>query len=192
MESFKKKRIFISGGIRGIGLAIGKRMGRDGARVVILAKTQNPHPKLKGTIFPAAKEIEEAGGFALTMVTDGRDENAIQVAVKKTVETFGGLDAYINNAGAIFLNDTLSTNLKRFDLMFDVNVRATFALFKFCIPHLLRGENLNILNICPPPFLRHDWFSKCLAYSMSKMGVSQCVTGMSNELKTKGIAVNAL
>lgn len=192
MQSFKKKRIIISGGSRGIGLAIAKRMGRDGARVAILAKTQNPHPKLKGTIFSAAKEIEEAGGFGLPIVTDVRDENAIQVAVEKTVETFGGLDACINNAGAIFLNDTSSTNLKRFDLMFDVNVRATFALSKFCIPHLLRGKNPHILNICPPPFSRHDWFSKCLAYSMSKMGMSQCVIGMSNELKTKGIAVNAL
>ncbi len=192
MTSLQGKRAIISGGSRGIGLAIAKRLAAEGGRIAILAKTAEPHPKLPGTIYTAAEEIEAVGGKALPIVTDVRDENQVKSAVAQAAETFGGLDICINNASAISLTPTSKTEMKRFDLMFAVNVRATFMLSKECLPHLEKGEKPHILNISPPLDMQAKWFAPTVAYTMSKFGMSQCVLGMAGELKSKGIAVNAL
>ena len=192
MTSLKGKCAIISGGSRGIGLAMAKRLAAEGGSVAILAKTAEPHPKLPGTIYTAAEEIEAAGGKALPIVTDVRDENQVKSAVSQAAEAFGGLDICINNASAISLTPTRKTEMKRFDLMFAVNVRATFMLSKECLPHLERSENPHILNISPPLDMQTKWFAPSVAYTMSKFGMSQCVLGMAGELKSKKIAVNAL
>lgn len=186
------KRVIISGGSRGIGLSIAKRLASEGARVAILAKTAEPHPKLPGTIYTAAEEIEAAGGEALPILTDVRDEAQVKAAVAQTAEKFGGVDICINNASAISLTGTAKTEMKRFDLMFAVNVRATFMLSKECLPHLIQSDNPHILNISPPLDMQAKWFSPSVAYTTSKFGMSQCVLGMAAEFKSKGVAVNAL
>ena len=190
------KRIFITGGSRGIGLAIALRAARDGASVAIAAKTTEPHPTLPGTIFSAAKKIEAAGGKALPIQCDIRDESQIADAIAKTAETFGGIDILINNASAINLTRTEATPAKRFDLMFDVNVRGTFLTSQAAIPHLREsgsnGRNPHILNLSPPLSMKPQWFKNHVAYTMAKYGMSMCVLGMSEEFKRDGIAVNAL
>ncbi len=192
MGTFSGKRVIISGGSRGIGLAIGKRLAADGACIAILAKTTEPHPKLPGTIFTAAAEIEAAGGRALPVVTDIREEAQVKAAVAQAADEFGGLDILINNASAISITPTAKTEMKRFDLMFAVNVRGTFMLSKECLAHLAKGDNPHILNISPPLDMQPKWFAPSVAYTISKFGMSQCVLGMAEELKAKGIGVNAL
>ena len=192
MKEFSGKRVLISGGSRGIGLAIAKKLARDGAKIAIMAKTSEPHPVLPGTIHSAAEEIIAEGGTALPIVTDIRFEDQVNKAVEETVKKFGGIDIVINNASAISLTPTIYTEMKRFDLMFDVNVRGTFLVSKTCIPHLLKSENPHILNLSPPLDMDKKWFKQTLAYSMSKFGMSQCVLGMAEEFKKEGIAVNAL
>jgi len=186
------KTLFITGASRGIGKAIALRAARDGARIAVLGKTETPHPQLPGTIHSAAAEIEAAGGQALPLAVDVRDDAAIANAVKATVDRFGGIDILVNNASAINLTGTLSTPMKRFDLMMSVNMRATFACSQACIPWLKRAGNPHILNLSPPPSLDPKWFQHHVAYTMSKMGMSFCVLGMSPELRGDGIAVNAL
>tara|TARA_Y100001934_G_scaffold71806_1_gene89375 strand:- start:1895 stop:2767 length:873 start_codon:yes stop_codon:yes gene_type:complete len=192
MKDFSGKRVLISGGSRGIGLAIAKKLARDGAKIAIMAKTNAPHPVLPGTIHSAAEEIVAEGGAALPIVTDIRFEDQVNKAVEETVKKFGGIDIVINNASAISLTPTVYTEMNRFDLMFDVNVRGTFLVSKTCIPHLLKSENPHILNLSPPLDMDKKWFKQTLAYSMSKFGMSQCVLGMAEEFKKEGIAVNAL
>ena len=194
--SLSGKRIFITGGSRGIGLAIALRAASDGASIAIAAKTADPNPKLPGTIFTAAAEIEAAGGKALALQCDIRDEVAIEEAIKKTADTFGGIDIVINNASAINLTKTDQTPAKRFDLMFDVNVRGTFLTSQAALPHLRQsakdGRNPHILNLSPPLSMKPIWFKNHVAYTMAKYGMSMCVLGMAEEFKRDGIAVNAL
>jgi citronellol/citronellal dehydrogenase len=194
--SLSGKRIFITGGSRGIGLAIALRAAADGASIAIAAKTADPNPKLPGTIFTAAAEIEAAGGKALALQCDIRDEVAIEEAIKKTADTFGGIDIVINNASAINLTKTDQTPAKRFDLMFDVNVRGTFLTSQAALPHLRQsakdGRNPHILNLSPPLSMKPIWFKNHVAYTMAKYGMSMCVLGMAEEFKRDGIAVNAL
>jgi citronellol/citronellal dehydrogenase len=194
--SLAGKRIFITGGSRGIGLAIALRAATDGASIAIAAKTAEENPKLPGTIFSAAKEIEAAGGTALPIQCDIRDEAAIEAAVAKAATQFGGLDILINNASAINLTPTEKTPAKRFDLMFDVNVRGTFLTSQAAIPYLREsakaGRNPHILTLSPPLSMNPKWFKNHVAYTMSKYGMSMCVLGMSEEFKREGIAVNAL
>jgi len=190
--SLKGKTLFITGASRGIGLAIGLRAARDGANVAIIAKTTEPHPKLPGTIYTAAQEIEAAGGQALPIAGDIRDEAQIHAAVKATVERFGGIDILVNNASAISLTGTLATPLKRFDLMHQINTRGTFACSQACLPHLVRAANPHILNLSPPLNMDPRWFGLHVAYTMAKYGMSMCVLGMAEELRSDGIAVNAL
>jgi len=190
--SLKDKTLFITGASRGIGLAIALRAAKDGANIVIAAKTTEPHPKLPGTIFTAAEEIEAAGGKALPVKVDIRDEANLQAAIDKTVETFGGIDICINNASAIALTDTLNTPMKRYDLMHSINARGTFMTSKLCLPHLLKADNPHILNISPPLNMEARWFGPHVAYTMAKYGMSLCVLGMAEEFKTRGVAVNAL
>ena len=192
MKDFSERRVLISGGSRGIGLAIAKKLARGGAKIAIMAKTSEPHPVLPGTIHSAAEEIVAEGGTALPIVTDIRFEDQVNKAVEKTVKEFGGIDIVINNASAISLTPTIYTEMKRFDLMFDVNVRGTFLVSMTSIPHLLKSENPHILNLSPPLDMDKKWFKQTLAYSMSKFGMSQCVLGMAEEFKKEGIAVNAL
>lgn len=196
MSTLAGKKIFITGGSRGIGLAIAKRAAADGAMVAIAAKTTEPHPKLPGTIYTAAEEIEAAGGKALPIQCDLRDENQIASAVTQAAEAFGGLDIVINNASAINLTPTLQTPAKRFDLMFSVNVRATFLTSQAAIPALKEsakaGRNPHILMMSPPLSMKSKWFKNHLAYTMAKYGMSMCVLGLSDELKRDGISVNAL
>jgi citronellol/citronellal dehydrogenase len=192
MTSLKNKTLFITGGSRGIGLAIAKRAARDGAKVAIAAKTSEPHPKLEGTIHSAAKEIQDAGGIALPIVCDIRDEQQVERAVGLTVSTFGGIDICINNASAISLTDTSATDMKRFDLMMGINTRGTFLVSKSCLPHLKRAANPHILMMSPPLDMHPRWFGGHVAYSIAKYGMSMCVLGMAEELKKDGIAVNAL
>ena len=191
-EQFKGKRVIISGGSRGIGLSIAKKLAKEGASSAILAKTSEPHPRLPGTIFTAAEEIESCGGKALPILTDIRHEEQIKNAVEKTVDEFGGIDIVINNASAISLTPTIHTEMKRFDLMFSVNVRGTFLLSKECIPHLVKGNNPHILSLSPPLDMSSKWFAPTLAYTMSKFGMSQCILGFSEELRNDGVAANAL
>jgi len=194
--SLKDKRIFITGGSRGIGLAIAVKAAQDGAKVAIAAKTSDPHPKLPGTIFTAAEEINQAGGEALPIQCDIRDEEQITSAIDKTVKLFGGLDILINNASAINLTPTLATPAKRFDLMFDVNVRGTFLTSQAAIPHLKdsakAGRNPHILTLSPPLSMKAKWFKNHVAYTMAKYGMSMCVLGMAEEFRRDEIAVNAL
>ncbi len=192
MSNLKGKRIFITGGSRGIGEAIALRAAKDGASITIAAKTVKAHPKLPGTIYSVAKAIEKAGGQALPLQLDVRDDEAITHAMAKTAEQFGGIDILINNASAISLTTTLQTEMKRFDLMFDVNVRATFACSKACIPYLQKGNNPHILTLSPPLNMQAKWFKNHVAYTMSKYGMSMCTLGMAAELAAAGIAVNSL
>jgi citronellol/citronellal dehydrogenase len=194
--SLQGKRIFITGGSRGIGLAIAIRAARDGASVAIAAKTSDPNPKLPGTIHTAAEEIRAAGGTALPIQCDLRDENQIAAAVAQAAQEFGGIDIVINNASAINLTRTEDTPAKRFDLMFDVNVRGTFLTSQAAIPHLREsaeaGRNPHILTLSPPLSMKAKWFKNHVAYTMAKYGMSMCVLGMAEEFKRDGIAVNAL
>lgn len=192
MSTLAGKTLFITGASRGIGLAIALRAAKDGANVVVAAKTTEPHPKLPGTIFTAAKEIEDAGGKALPIALDVRDGDAIAAAMAKTVETFGGLDVLINNASAISLTSTLDTPLKRYDLMHQINTRGTFACSQAAIPYLAKSSSAHILNLSPPLNMEARWFAPHVAYTMAKYGMSMCVLGMADELKSKNIAVNAL
>lgn len=192
MTTLSGKTLFITGASRGIGKAIALRAARDGANVVIAAKTTEPHPKLKGTIYTARDEIQAAGGKALACVVDVRDENQIKAAVDEAVKTFGGIDVLVNNASAISLTGTLETPMKRFDLMHGINTRGTFACSQACIPHLAKSENPHILNIAPPLNMEPRWFAPHVAYTMAKYGMSLCVLGMHEELKPLKIAVNAL
>jgi citronellol/citronellal dehydrogenase len=194
--SLKDKNIFITGGSRGIGLSIALRAAKDGAKIAFAAKTVEENPKLPGTIFTAAKEIEAAGGVALPIKCDIRDETAVESAVNQAAEKFGGIDILINNASAINLTPTEKTPAKRFDLMFDVNVRGTFLTSQAAIPYLRKsaasGRNPHILTLSPPLSMKAKWFKNHVAYTMSKYGMSMCVLGMSEEFKRDGIAVNAL
>jgi citronellol/citronellal dehydrogenase len=192
MPSLQGKTLFITGASRGIGLAIGLRAAKDGANVVIAAKTDAPHPKLPGTIHTAAADIEKAGGRALACVVDVRSEDQIQAAVTKAVDAFGGIDVLVNNASAISLTGTLSTPMKRFDLMHEINTRGTFACSQACLPHLLKANNPHILNIAPPLSMEAKWFAPHVAYTMAKFGMSLCVLGMAEEFRSEGVAVNAL
>ena len=194
--SLAGKRMFITGGSRGIGLAIALRAAQDGAHIAIAAKTAEENPKLPGTIFSAAKEIEAAGGTALPIQCDIRDEAQIEAAISKTAEQFGGIDILVNNASAINLTRTDQTPAKRFDLMFDVNVRGTFLTSQAALPHLRKsaeaGRNPHILNLSPPLSMKAMWFKNHVAYTMAKYGMSMCVLGMAEEFKRDGIGVNAL
>ena len=190
----KNKTIFITGASRGIGHAIAIRAARDGANIVIAAKTTEPHPKLPGTIFTAAADMEKAGGTALAVATDIRDEAQVDAAIAAAVERFGGIDILINNASAISLTGTLETPMKRFDLMHQVNTRGTYLCSQKAIPHLLKVSNPHILNISPPIFstLTPRWFAPHVGYTMAKLGMSLCVLGMAEEFRSRGVAVNAL
>lgn len=190
--SLSGKTLFITGASRGIGLAIALRAARDGANIVVAAKTADPHPKLPGTIYAAAKEIEAAGGKALPLVVDVREESSVQEAVAKAVETFGGIDICVNNASAISLTGTLSTEMKRYDLMHQVNTRGTFLASKACIPHLKQAANPHVLMLSPPLDMSPRWFGSHVAYTMAKFGMSMCVLGMAEEFRGDGIAFNAL
>jgi citronellol/citronellal dehydrogenase len=192
MADLKGKTLFISGASRGIGLAIAKRAAADGANVVIAAKTAEPHPKLPGTIYTAAEEIEAAGGKALPLVCDIRDEEQVAAAVEAAVEEFGGIDVCVNNASAIQLTGTLETPMKRFDLMHQINTRGTFLVSQKCIPHLKKADNPHVLNLSSPLDLSAKWFAPHVAYTMAKYGMSLCVLGMAEEFKKDGIAFNAL
>ena len=189
--SFKNKTVFITGASRGIGKAIGLRLARDGANIVIAAKTDTPHPKLPGTIYTAAEEIEAAGGHALPLVVDVRFEESVQSAVDKTVARFGGIDILINNASAIQLTGTVHTDMKRYDLMNQINTRGTFLCSQKCLPHLLKAENPHVLNMSPPLNLETRWFQNHVAYTMAKFGMSMCVLGMAGEFEGQ-VAFNAL
>lgn len=190
--TLKGKTLFITGGSRGIGLAIALRAAQDGANIAIAAKTTEPHPKLPGTIYTAAAEIEAAGGKALPLQVDIRDEAAVEVAVAKTAETFGGVDICINNASAINLGGTLETPGKRFDLMMGINTRGTYVTSRACLPHLKKADNPHILTLSPPLNMNPRWFGEHVAYTIAKYGMSMCVLGMAEEFREDGIAINAL
>ncbi|MBA3660667.1 MAG: NAD(P)-dependent oxidoreductase [Gammaproteobacteria bacterium] len=192
MSDLKNKVIFITGGSRGIGREIALRCARDGAKIVVAAKTAEPHPTLEGTIYTVAKEIEEAGGAALPLIVDVRSEENVADAINKTIETYGGIDILVNNASAINMSSTSDIPMKRFDLIFSVNVRATFMCSKLCAPHLKKSSNPHILNLSPPLNMNPKWFKKHVAYTMSKYGMSMCTLGMAEEFKSDGIAVNSL
>ena len=192
MTKLANKTLFISGASRGIGLAIAKRAAQDGANIILAAKTAEPHPKLPGTIYTAAEEIEEAGGKAFPLVCDIRSEEQVEECVEKGAEHFGGIDICVNNASAIQLTNTLQTDMKRYDLMNQINARGTFLTSKKCLPHLLKSENPHIMNLSPPLDMNPKWFSGHVAYTMAKYGMSMCTLGMSEELKSAGIAVNSL
>jgi len=192
MASLKGKTLFISGASRGIGLAIALRAARDGANVAIAAKTTEPHPRLKGTIYTAADDVRAAGGKALPVVCDIRDEAQVVDAIEKTVAEFGGIDICVNNASAISLTNSQATDMKRFDLMMGINTRGTFMVSKYCVPHLKKADNPHILMLSPPLDMKQRWFEHSTAYTMAKYGMSMCVLGLSGELKSAGVAVNAL
>ena len=190
--SLQGKTLFVTGASRGIGLAIALRAARDGANVAIAAKTAEPHKHLPGTIYTAAQEIEQAGGKALPLIVDVRDEANVQEAVEKTVAAFGGIDICVNNASAISLTGTEATDMKRYDLMHQINTRGTFVTSKACIPHLKRAANPHVLMLSPPLDMAPRWFGPHVAYTMAKFGMSMCVLGMAEEFKADGIAFNAL
>lgn len=190
--SFNGKTVFITGASRGIGLAIGKRLAQEGANIVIAAKTTEPHPKLPGTIYTAAAEIEAVGGKALPLVVDIRYEEVVQEAIDKTIETFGGIDILINNASAIKLLPTEALSMKQYDLMHSINARGTFMTTKLCLPHLKKGNNPHVLNLAPPLNLDPKWFGGFVGYTMAKYGMSMCVLGQSVEFRDFGVGVNAL
>lgn len=192
MRSLKGKTIFITGASRGIGRAIALRAAADGANIAIASKTDTPNPKLAGTIHTVAEEIRAAGGQALPIAMDVRREDEIEAAITRTVETFGGIDIVVNNASALFLAKTPDTPIKRFDLMFSVNVRGTFAVTQAAYPHLARADNPHVLVLSPPLNLVPEWFADHCAYTMSKYAMSMCVLGMSEEFRSRRIAVNAL
>lgn len=195
-QTLKGKTLFITGASRGIGLAIAKRAAADGARIVIAAKTTESNPKLPGTIHSAAAEIEAAGGQALPVQTDIRDEASVLAAVEQAVARFGGIDILVNNASAISLTPTTATPMKRFDLMFGVNVRGTYLVTQACLPHLAKaaqaGRNAHVLNMSPPLSMRERWFSPHVAYTMAKYGMSECTLGHAGEFRPLGIGVNSL
>lgn len=190
--SLSGKTVFITGGSRGIGLAIALRAARDGANVVIAAKTTEPHPKLPGTIFTAAEEIEAAGGKALPIMLDVRDEDSITAAVAQAAQHFGGIDVCVNNASAINLSNSLDIEAKRFDLIQQINMRGTFLVSRACVPFLSESANAHILSLSPPLTMRSDWFAQHLPYTMSKYGMSMVMFGMAQEFRERGIACNAL
>ena len=196
MGTLKDKTLFITGASRGIGLAIALRAARDGARIVLVAKTTEPNPKLPGTLYSAAEQIEAAGGQALPVPTDIRDEDAVAAAVAEGVKRFGGIDILVNNASAISLTPTDATPMKRFDLMFGVNVRGTYCCTQACLPALIQsakaGRNPHVLNMSPPLSMKPHWFQNHVAYTMAKYGMSECTLGHAAEFKRHGIAVNSL
>ncbi len=189
--SLKGKTLFITGASRGIGLAIALRAARDGANVAIAAKTAEPHPKLEGTIHTAAQEIEAAGGRALPLAVDVREESAVHDALEKTAQTFGGIDIVVNNASAIQLTPVSQTDMRRFDLMHQINARGTFMVSKYAIPHLMKAANPHILMLSPPLDMKEKWFAPATGYTMAKFGMSMVVLGLAGELRGK-VAVNAL
>jgi citronellol/citronellal dehydrogenase len=190
--SLKGKTLFITGASRGIGLAVGLRAARDGANVAIAAKTETPHPKLPGTIHTAAAEIEAAGGRALALAVDVREEDAVKDAIERTAAHFGGIDIVVNNASAISLTRVADTDMRRFDLMHQINTRGTFMVSKYAIPHLAKAQNPHILMMSPPLDMAEKWFTPHTAYTMAKFGMSMVVRGLAGELRAQGIAVNAL
>ncbi len=192
MGRLRGKTVFMSGGSRGIGLAIAKRVAADGANVALIAKTAEPHPKLPGTVYTAAEEIEAAGGKALPIVGDIRFEDQVDAAVAATVEAFGGIDVCVNNASAIALLNTEALPMKAYDLMQDINTRGTYVVSRSCIPHLKHSENPHILTLSPPLNMKPHWFGNHVAYSIAKYGMSMCTLGMATELAAEGIAVNSL
>ncbi len=192
MSALKGKTIFITGASRGIGRAIALRCARDGANIVVTAKTAEPHPKLPGTIHEVAGEVEAAGGKALAIQLDVRDEAAIAAAAQQAAAHFGGIDVLVNNASAIQLTGTLETPARRFDLMFGVNVRGTFLCSQACVPFLLKAKNPHILNLAPPLNMKSKWFQGHVAYTMAKYGMSMCTLGMAEEFRAQGVAVNSL
>ena len=190
--SLRGKTLFITGASRGIGLAIGLRAARDGANVVVAAKTAEPHKKLPGTIYSAAEEIEKAGGNALPVVVDVREPDSVKAAVDAAVERFGGIDICVNNASAIQLTGTLATDYRRYDLMNQVNARGTFVTTRTCLPHLLKSSNPHVMMLSPPLDMSPRWFAGHVAYTMAKYGMSMCVLGMAEEFRDEGVAFNAL
>ena len=192
MSSLSGKTLFITGASRGIGKAIALRAAQDGANIAVIGKTEQPHPKLPGTVHTAVDEIKAVGGNAIACVCDIRFEEQVEAAVNQTVDAFGGIDILVNNASAIFLAGTEDTPMKRFDLMHGVNVRATFMVSQKCVPHLKKSSNPHILNISPPLNMEAKWFAPHVAYTMAKFGMSMCVLGMAEEFKEAKIAVNAL
>jgi citronellol/citronellal dehydrogenase len=192
MSALQGKIIFITGASRGIGRAIALRCARDGASIVVTAKTAAPHPRLPGTIHEVAREVESAGGRALAIQLDVRDEAAVAAAVQQAAAHFGGIDILVNNASAIQLTGTLETPARRFDLMFGVNVRGTFMCSQACIPFLAKANNPHILNLAPPLNMKPQWFQGHVAYTMAKYGMSMCTLGMAEEFRAQGIAVNSL
>ena len=196
MTSLQGKTILITGASRGIGLAIAKRAAQDGANIVLLAKTVEPNPKLPGTLISAAAEVQAAGGQALPVQTDIRDENAVLAAVQAAVQRFGGIDILVNNASAISLTPTAATPMKKFDLMFGVNVRGTYACTQACLSELIKsakaGRNPHVLNMSPPLSMKEHWFKGHVAYTMAKYGMSECTLGHAGEFRPHGIAVNSL
>ena len=190
--SLAGKTLFITGASRGIGLAIALRAARDGANIAIAAKTADPHPKLEGTIYTAAGAIEAAGGQALPLIVDVRDEASVQSAVDRTAADFGGIDICVNNASAIQLTGTLTTDMKRYDLMHQINTRGAYVTSRACIPHLKAAANPHVLNLSPPLDMSPHWFGTHVAYTMAKFGMSMCVLGMAEEFRGDGIAFNAL
>jgi citronellol/citronellal dehydrogenase len=192
MPDLKQKTIFVSGASRGIGLAIALRAAKDGANVALIAKTADPHPKLEGTVYTAAEQIEEAGGQALPIVGDIRNEGEVEAAVEQTVDRFGGIDIAINNASAINLAGTEALEMKRYDLMQDINTRGTFVVSKHCVPHLRQAENPHVLTLSPPLSLDPKWAKNHVGYTLAKYGMSLCTLGMAEEFREDGIAFNSL
>ncbi len=191
-KTLKSKTLFITGASRGIGKAIALRAARDGANIVVASKTDKPHPKLEGTIHTAVEEINAAGGNGFAIRMDVRDDEQVDAAVEAAVAHFGGIDILINNASAIMLKDTQELPMRRFDLMFEANVRGSYTTARACIPHLLKATNPHVLNLSPPLNLNPDWFAGHVAYTMSKYGMSMCVLGMAEEFREQGVAFNAL
>lgn len=190
--SLKDKVLFITGASRGIGREIALRAATDGAKIAIVAKTGEPHPTLSGTVFSVAEEVTKAGGQALPLVVDIRDEEQVEKAIAKTIETFGGIDILVNNASAINLSGTEDITMKRYDLIQSINARGTFLCSKLCIPHLKKSSNPHILTMSPPLSMKAKWFKNHLAYTMSKFGMSMCTLGLAEEFKSAGIAANSL